>query len=96
MKSIKKLFKSSDLIILINENDEVVGSMLITKNTSLGLQTTCGNVLSSDIMYKVGGEFKDEYDITMLAINKSCLKEVSELFSDVLAIKYLTEKYYIC
>lgn len=94
LKSIKKLFKSSDLIILINENDEVVGSMLITKNTSLGLQTTCGNVLSSDIMYKVGGEFKDEYDITMLAINKSCLKEVSELFSDVLAIKYLTEKYY--
>ncbi len=94
LKSIKKLFGTTDLVILINENDEVVGAMLITKNTSLGLQTTCGNVLTSQNMYNVGGEFKDEHDITMLAINKSYQKEISELFSNVLAVKTLTENYY--
>lgn len=83
--SIKKLFDNEDFHILINNNDEVIGCMLVTRNTSLALQTTQGNVLASKMMYSVGGEFKNEYDISLLAIDKRFQNVVSEIMSKKLA-----------
>ena len=95
LKTIKNLFESDDLIILINDSDEVVGSMLITKNTSLGLQTTMGRVFVSKTMYTVGGEYKNEHDISWMISNKNYNKEVMEIFSGILAEKFETNDYYM-
>lgn len=95
LKSIKNLFETDDLTILINDNDEVVGSMLITKNTSLGLQTTMGRVFVSKTMYTVGGEYKNEHDISWMVSNKNYNKEVMEIFSAILAEKFETNDYYM-
>ena len=93
-KFIKTLFESEDLIIVINDSDEVVGVLLITRNTSLALQTTCGNVLVSKRMYTVGGQFKNEYDISLCAISKKSLNEVCQILSNKLAITFKLNNYY--
>lgn len=93
-KTIDNLFESQDLKILINEYDDVAGCMLLTKNTSLALQTTCGKVLASKRMYNIGGEFKNEYDISLLAINKNYMSSVCEIFANELGIEAKNNKFY--
>lgn len=93
-KIIDNLFENRDLKILINENDDVAGCLLLTKNTSLALQTTCGKVLASKRMYNIGGEFKNEYDISLLAINKKYMSAVCEIFANTLAIEVKKNNFY--
>lgn len=90
LKTINKMFDANDLIILVNENDEVVASMLITNNTSLALQTTKGKVLSSKLMYTIGGDFEKEYDISWLIFNKKYCNSACTIFSCVLGKMALT------
>lgn len=94
LKFINKLYESDDFVIIINDSDEVVGSMIVTKNTSLALQTTCGNVLVSKRMYTVGGEYRNEYDISMLAIDKKYQNQVSNILACKLAITFQNNNYY--
>ena len=92
---VKTITVNGNYIILINDIDEVVGSRLITKNTSLGLQTTMGRVFVSKTMYTVGGEYKNEHDISWMISNKNYNKEVVEIFSGILAEKFETNDYYM-
>lgn len=94
LKELNKLFDSNNFIILANKSDDVVGAMLITRNTSLALQTTRGNVINSKRMYTVGGEYRNEYDISMLAVDKKYCSDVMEIFSDFLASKFSVDNYY--
>lgn len=93
-KLIDNLFESEDLKILINENDDVAGCMLLTKNTSLALQTTCGKVLVSKRMYNIGGEFKNEYDISLLVVNKNYMSSVCEIFASILGVEAKNNNFY--
>lgn len=94
LKGYNKLYDSDNFVILVNSSDDVVGAMLITQNTSLALQTTRGNVINSKRMYNIGGEYRNEFDISMLAINKKYQSDVMEILSEVLALKFEENNYY--
>lgn len=94
LKYLSNLYSSDDLILLINHNDDVVGCMLVTKNTSLALQTTRGSVLVSNRMYTVGGEFKNEFDISLYVLDKKYQNIASQIFTKKLAIVFKKHNYY--
>lgn len=94
IKMLNKLFDNDDFVILLNNNDDVVGVMLITANTSLALQTTRGSVINSKIMYTIGGAYRNEFDISLLAVDKKYQSDVMDIFGDVLASKFHMDNYY--
>lgn len=94
LKVVNKLYDSDNLVIITNASDDVVGCMLLTRNTSLALQTTMGSVINSKRMYNIGGEYRNEYDISMLIIDKKYQSDVANIFSDILATKFEENNYY--
>jgi len=76
-KNLNKLFGEEDLVIIVNENDDVIGAMLITNNTSLALQTTDGKELSSKNMYTVDIENHKYVDLSLFVTAKD-YKDIAE------------------
>ena len=85
LKTINKLYDTEDLNIIINENDDIVGTMLISKNSAIALQVTAGKVLNSKLMYTVKDNNQADYDMNWLIINKSSNVQVMEVMSLLLA-----------
>ena len=89
-KNIDKLYQSDDLMVIINDNDDVVGAMLVTTNTSLALQTTGGKVLASK-NYNVDKLIDKFLDITMLAINRNDADVIEKMLAEKL-VSIMTAK----
>lgn len=69
-KNLNKLYHDEDLTIVINENDDVVGAMLITNNTSIALQTTDGKEFASKQMYNVDVDNNKFVDLSLYVTSK--------------------------
>lgn len=81
-KNLNKLYTSDDFIILINENDDVMGAMLVTNNTSLALQITEGKEFSSKNNYNVDMENSKYVDLSLFVSNQD--NEIESIMNKLL------------
>lgn len=90
-KSLNKLFGDEDLVIIVNENDDVVGAMLVTNNTSIALQTTEGKEFSSKNMYNVDVDNHKFVDLSLYVTSKDDSELINNILSRVLVNSMLNK-----
>ncbi len=93
LKKVNDLYDTNDFIIITNKNDDVVGTMLLTKNTSKSLKSSNGKLLSRKVSYNVPLNFRYDIDIAMLICNKNYSSDITEILAKILLFKCIQGKY---